>query len=748
MKLTKLKKIIGGTVSAMMIAASIPTVASAADQQTRGNIGGYDYEMWNQNGQGQVSMNPGAGSFTCSWSNIENFLARMGKNYDSQKKNYKAFGNIVLTYDVEYTPRGNSYMCVYGWTRNPLMEYYIVEGWGDWRPPGNDGENKGTVTLNGNTYDIRKTMRYNQPSLDGTATFPQYWSVRKTSGSANNQTNYMKGTIDVSKHFDAWSKAGLDMSGTLYEVSLNIEGYRSNGSANVKSVTVSQGGSDSGQQQNNNNNQQNNNNNQNQGWDWNNQGNQNQGWDWNNQGNQNQGWDWNNQGNQNQGWDWNNQNQNNQWDWNNQWNNNNNNQWNGANNWDWNNQNNWNNQNQNNGWDWNNNNNWNNQNNGWDWNNQNQNNNWDWNNWNNNQNNQWDWNNQNNNNNWDWNNNNQWNNNNNNQWNGVNNWDWNNQNNWDWNNQNNNWNQNNDWNNQNNNQNQNNQWDWNNQNNNQNQNNQWDWNNQNNNNNWDWNNWGNQNNDWNNQSNNQWNGVVNNDWNNQNQNNNWNQNNGQQGGKDMNKSATMADDFRTGSSRYFIASDGWTNGDPFDCGWYKNQTAFRNGALELTIDKDYTGKYNYAGAEYRTNDFYGFGYYETSMQAIKNNGVVSSFFTYTGESDNNPWDEIDIEILGKDTTKVQFNYYTNGKADHEKLYDLGFDASQGFHTYGFDWQRDHITWYVDGKAVYTAYDNIPQTPGKIMMNTWPGKGVDDWLNHYDGRTPLTARYQWVTYNKQ
>ncbi|MDD7516750.1 glycoside hydrolase family 11 protein [Ruminococcus flavefaciens] len=478
MKLTKLKKIIGGTVSAMMIAASIPTVASAADQQTRGNIGGYDYEMWNQNGQGQASMNPGAGSFTCSWSNIENFLARMGKNYDSQKKNYKAFGNIVLTYDVEYTPRGNSYMCVYGWTRNPLMEYYIVEGWGDWRPPGNDGENKGTVTLNGNTYDIRKTMRYNQPSLDGTATFPQYWSVRKTSGSANNQTNYMKGTIDVSKHFDAWAQSGLDMSGTLYEVSLNIEGYRSNGSANVKSVTVSQGGSDSGQQQNNNNNQQNNNNNQNQGWDWNNQGNQNQ---------------------------------NNQWDWNNQWNNNNNNQWNGANNWDWNNQNNWNNnQNQNNQWDWNNQNNWNN--------NQNQNNQWDWNNQNN-------WNNQNQNNQWDWNN--QWNNNNNNQWNGANNWDWNNQNNWDnQGNQNQGW----DWNNQNNwnnNQNQNNQWDWNNQNNwnnNQNQNNQWDWNNNNN-------------NQWNNNNNNQWNGANNWDWNNQNNwNNQGNQNNGQQQGNTQNLS--------------------------------------------------------------------------------------------------------------------------------------------------------------------------------------------------------------------
>ena len=292
MKLKAFKKIISGTVSAMMIASSIPAVTFAADQQTRGNIGGYDYEMWNQNGQGQVSMQPGAGSFTCSWSNIENFLARMGKNYDSQGKNYKQIGNIVLTYDVEYTPRGNSYMCVYGWTKSPLVEYYIVEGWGDWRPPGNDAERKGTVTLNGNTYDIAKTMRYNQPSLEGNSTFPQYWSIRQTSGSRNNTTNYMKGTIDVSKHFDAWSQAGLDMSGKLYEVSLNIEGYRSNGSANVKSVNVTTGGSGGGSD----NNQQQNNQPQNNGW----------GNPWENQQQNNQ--------QQNNGWGnpWENQQQNNQ----------------------------------------------------------------------------------------------------------------------------------------------------------------------------------------------------------------------------------------------------------------------------------------------------------------------------------------------------------------------------------------------------------------------------------------------------
>ena len=205
--------------------------------------------------------------------------------------------------------------------------------------------------------------------------------------------------------------------------------------------------------------------------------------------------------------------------------------------------------------------------------------------------------------------------------------------------------------------------------------------------------------------------------------------------------------FGTGFDSYdwgtMEASDGWSNGGMFDCTWSKNNVSFSGGKMNLSI----TGNswQGYKGAEYRTTRTYGFGMYDVSMKPIKNDGVVSSFFTYTGPTDGTVWDEIDIEFLGKNTNQVQFNYYTKGQGNHEYLYNLGFDASQSYHQYGFYWDANSITWYVDKKPVYTATRDIPQTPGKIMMNVWNGKGVDEWLNHYNGKAPLTASYDWISY---
>lgn len=209
--------------------------------------------------------------------------------------------------------------------------------------------------------------------------------------------------------------------------------------------------------------------------------------------------------------------------------------------------------------------------------------------------------------------------------------------------------------------------------------------------------------------------------------------------------ADLTHDYTVNSDKFDIA-DGWSNGNMFNCTWRKSNCVFDDKSMKLTINSD-EGNVPYSGAEFRSKEFYGYGYYEVMMKPIKHDGVVSSFFTYTGPSDGNPWDEIDIEFLGKDTTKVQFNYFTNGKSRHEYLYSLGFDAAEDFHIYGFEWQSDKITWYVDGEEVYTATENIPLTEGKIMMNVWPGTGVNSWLKEFDGTVPLTAEYKYVDFKE-
>ncbi|MBR5091587.1 MAG: family 16 glycosylhydrolase [Ruminiclostridium sp.] len=193
----------------------------------------------------------------------------------------------------------------------------------------------------------------------------------------------------------------------------------------------------------------------------------------------------------------------------------------------------------------------------------------------------------------------------------------------------------------------------------------------------------------------------------------------------------------------FEKSNGWSNGGMFDCTWSGNNVSFSGGIMNLSITGNRWSGFN--AAEYRTNQTFGFGMYDVSMKPVRNDGVVSSFFTYTGPSDGTVWDEIDIEFLGKNTNQVQFNYYTRGQGNHEYVYNLGFDASQSFHQYGFYWDSGSITWYVDKKPVYTATRDIPQTPGRIMMNLWNGTGVDEWLKAYNGVAPLTAQYDWISY---
>ena len=188
-------------------------------------------------------------------------------------------------------------------------------------------------------------------------------------------------------------------------------------------------------------------------------------------------------------------------------------------------------------------------------------------------------------------------------------------------------------------------------------------------------------------------------------------------------------------------------------------------AVPKLTELDPTKTYSFYGAELSGKDQFKYGRFEARMKMAAISGSVSSMFVYYDDSwikKEEPWNEIDIEVLGKAPTQWQSNIITregdpsisaNTSSESKPLHDFGFDATQDFHLYAIVWTPEYVSWEID--SVEVRRDTLGMSRGKhadadqvafltkeqsLRFNLWASKSAA-WTGKWNNGIGLPVEQQ-------
>jgi beta-glucanase (GH16 family) len=192
--------------------------------------------------------------------------------------------------------------------------------------------------------------------------------------------------------------------------------------------------------------------------------------------------------------------------------------------------------------------------------------------------------------------------------------------------------------------------------------------------------------------------------------------------------------FDGGVDERWSVSDGWSNGGWMTNDWRRSSVETAPGLMAILLQPGPEGsKYKLSSGELQSHDRHRYGYFEVRMKVPRGAGLVTGFFSYAGQDGRTRPNEIDIEILGRNTRVAELTIHENGKATSTKV-TLPFDAADGFHVYGFDWQPGHVRWYIDGQLVHAETGGAARRlvrPQQLILNLWASEQLDSWVGKLD-----------------
>ncbi|WP_437475764.1 family 16 glycosylhydrolase [Sorangium sp. So ce1014] len=186
-------------------------------------------------------------------------------------------------------------------------------------------------------------------------------------------------------------------------------------------------------------------------------------------------------------------------------------------------------------------------------------------------------------------------------------------------------------------------------------------------------------------------------------------------------------------------------------------TKFRAGlmlaaaSLALAVSSTAVAK-PYKGAELYTPQGVLHGRIEVRMRMARGSGILSTFFTYKDGSELSGafWEEIDIEVFGKDNARGwQSNIITGmgTRVTSEEVHPTDVSLADGYHTYGLEWTPEYVAWSFDGREVRRttgAQVGTLKNPQSLRMNTW-SSDVTEWVGPFDDS--VLPQHQFVNWIK-
>jgi len=177
------------------------------------------------------------------------------------------------------------------------------------------------------------------------------------------------------------------------------------------------------------------------------------------------------------------------------------------------------------------------------------------------------------------------------------------------------------------------------------------------------------------------------------------------------------------------------------------------GILSLSLTAADDPAKPYRGVEMRSRETLTYGKVEASMRFAPGSAVVSSLVLIYTPWPPDDWNELDIEFLGKNTDRIQFNHMINippadpetGHLQFPELVTLEFNPADSFHTYAIEWVPGEARFYVDDALLHTATEEMARMvlPQNILLTIWASDS-SGWAGPVDTTTaPTSAEYDWI-----